>query len=221
MEPGVQEKEVKKIPYSQDAEMSVLGAMMLQPNSLYKAFSLLKAEDFYIDAHRKIFAAMEHLFNEKEAVDVLTVKEELKKRGELESIGGMEYLAELVESSITPALIDQHIEIVLEKSAFRKLIDVATRILDEAYKETMPADALIDLAEHLILTIRERRLKQDFESVGALVKDVFSEINELMLNKNLITGVPSGYRDLDRMTAGFQRGDLVVLASRPSMGKTS
>ena len=221
MEPGVKEKEVKKIPYSQDAEMSVLGAMMLQPNSLYKAFSLLKAEDFYLDAHRKIFEAMEHLFNEREAVDVLTVKEELKKRGELESVGGMEYLAELVESSITPALIDQHIEIVLEKSAFRKLIEVATRILDEAYKETMPADALIDLAEHLILTIRERRLKQDFESVGALVKDVFSEINELMLNKNLITGVPSGYRDLDRMTAGFQRGDLVVLASRPSMGKTS
>ncbi len=215
------EEQLKKPPYSPDAEMSVLGAMMLQSTALYKAISMLTEEDFYLEAHRKIFRAIARLFEDKEAVDVLTVKEELQKMGELESVGGMAYLAELVESSIAPALIDQHIEIILEKSAYRKLIDVSTKILEEAYKETIGADALLDLAEHLILNIREKRLRQDFESLASLVKQVFAEINELILNKNQITGVPSGYRDLDRMTAGFQRGDLIVLASRPSMGKTS
>jgi replicative DNA helicase len=217
----VKEIKERKSPYSLEAEMSVLGAMMLDAKALVTGFEMLKRDDFYLDSHRRIFSVLSDLFEQKKTVDILTVKEELQRRGELERVGGASYLATLVDSVITPALIEQHANIVLEKSIYRKVISVVTRVLEEAYREYLPADELLDLAEQRILDIREKRIKSPFLKISDLVKDIFANINEMMLHKRRITGIPTGYTDLDILTSGFQPGDLVVLASRPTMGKTS
>lgn len=217
----VKEIKEKKPPYSLEAEMSVLGAMILDDKALVIGFELLRKEDFYFDSHKRIFSVLSNLFEQKKTVDVITVKEELQRRGDLEKVGGASYLATLVDSVITPALMQQHAQIVLEKSIYRKVISVVTRVLEESYKEYLPADELLDLAEQRILDIREKRVKSPFLKISDLVKEVFSSINEMMLHKRKITGIPTGFTDLDILTSGFQPGDLIVLASRPTMGKTS
>ncbi|RKZ02371.1 MAG: replicative DNA helicase [Candidatus Hydrothermota bacterium] len=208
-------------PHSIDAEAVVLGAMMLNERALLRGLEVLKPEDFYLDAHRKIFNVIAFLFEKKKAVDLVTVKEELAKRGQLEQIGGAVYLTELVDSSI-PAVFEHHLEIVLEKSVYRKVIEVATSILEHAYSQTFDsADELLDMAEQRILDIRERRLYGGFRRISDFVEGVFEEINQLMQHRQHITGIPTGFDDIDIMTSGFQPGDLIVIASRPSMGKTS
>lgn len=215
------EKAERIPPYSIEAEMSVLGAMLLDENALFKGMEFLKPDDFYLENHRAIFKVLSELFFQKKKVDVLTIKDELLKRELLEKVGGASYLATLVDSVISPALIDQHIQLVLEKSIYRNVIQVVTQILEQAYREELPADELLDVAEHRILEIREKRIKSPFIPVEKVISNVFESIVELMEHKRTVTGIPSGFTDLDRMTSGFQKGDLVILASRPSMGKTS
>jgi len=213
--------EEKKLPYSIEAEMSVLGAMMLNEKALLKGVQMLREDDFYFGSHRKIFSAIVDLSEKKKMVDVLSVREELKRRKQLEEIGGASYLASLVESVISPALAERHIQIVVEKSITRRIIEVATEILEQAYEEKLEAYELLDLAEHKIFEIREKGVREDFVKVSEVVREVFETIDELMMHKRHVTGVPSGIWDLDMITAGFQPGELIVVASRPAMGKTS
>lgn len=208
-------------PHSVEAESSVLGAMMLSEEALAKGMELLREEDFYVEAHRKIFRAIVTLGQSQQRVDAVTVMEQLKREGELESVGGAVYLANLVDSILSPALFEEHARIVLEKSLYRKALSVAYEILDEAYRQTQPADDLLDHAEYKLSQIRDRRVRGGLESLEQVLQEVFPTIQERMRDRRYITGLPSGLADLDRMTSGFQRGDLVVIASRPSMGKTA
>jgi len=201
--------------------MELLGAMILQDTALYKALESVREEDFYFDRHRKIFRAIRNLFERRSEISSISVKEELKRAGDLEAIGGVEYLANIVESVISPALVDEYIRIVVEKAIYRQIIDVTMEVLEKAYKESVPADELLDYAEHKILEIRQKQLSQAFVRVGDMVQDVFTMINDLILQRRHVTGVPTGFDELDHLTSGFQPGDLVIIASRPSMGKTS
>ena len=200
-----------KPPYSEDAEMSVLGAMLMDENALHKGLELLKENDFYLPVHRIIFKAIQKLFDEKRVVDLLTVKDYLEKSGELEKIGGASYLAGLIESVITPALIDRHAQIVIEKSVYRKVIATVTKVLESAYQQELSADELLDRAEHEIFSIHEKRIRRGFLSMKDLVAPVFQIIDQRMQHQRDVTGIPTGIRDLDVMTTGFQPGDLVVL----------
>jgi replicative DNA helicase len=211
----------RKVPYSEEAEMSVLGAMMLQQAALESGMELLKPDDFHLSHHKSIYRVIQDLSESNRSVDVLSVKEELARKGELEKTGGAEYIATLVEGVISPALIEHHARIVLEKSTYRKVMDTVTVILEDAYTEGLAADELLDHAEQKILEIREKRIRGGFVPVADLVKKVFGVIDDLVLRKRRVPGVPSGIQDLDEKTSGFQNGDLVILASRPSVGKTS
>ena len=216
-----EERRENQPPFSQDAEMSVLGAMMMDETSLAKGVELLRVDDFYLPAHRTIFKAILQLFDEKKAVDLLTVKDYLERSGELDKVGGASYLAGLVESVISPAMIERHAHIVIEKAIYRKVIETATRVLEASYRQELPADELLDNAEHEIFSIRQERIRKTFIPLKDLINPVFQTIDQRMQHQMDVTGVPSGIRDLDMLTSGFQPGDLVVLASRPSMGKTS
>jgi len=212
----------KRPPHSIEAEMSVLGSMMLDETALLKAIEILQEDDFYIKAHKTIFKAIVELFEEKATADVLSVKDKLEKEKKLEEIGGAEYLGTLVDSVITPDLITEHAKIVLEKSIYRKVIQVANSILSQAYQEGFPADDLLDFAEHKILEIGERRVSGGWVKSSDLVMRVFEEIERTMSSREgMVVGLPSGFKDLDSLTTGFQPGDLVILASRPSVGKTT
>ncbi len=212
----------KRPPHSIEAEMSVLGSMMLDETALLKAIEILQEDDFYIKAHKTIFKAIVELFEEKATADVLSVKDKLEKEKKLEEIGGAEYLGTLVDSVITPDLITEHARIVLEKSIYRKVIQVANSILSQAYQEGFPADDLLDFAEHKILEIGERRVSGGWVKSSDLVMRVFEEIERTMSSREgMVVGLPTGFKDLDSLTTGFQPGDLVILASRPSVGKTT
>ncbi len=211
----------KKPPYSEEAEMELLGAMILQDTALYKALESVREEDFYFERHRKIFRAIRNLFERRSEISSVSVKEELKRSGDLEAIGGVEYLANIVESVVSPALVDEYIRIVVEKSIYRSIIDVTMDVIEKAYKESVPADELLDYAEHKILEIRQKQVSEAFIRVGDMVQDVFTMINDLILQRRHVTGIPTGFDELDNLTSGFQPGDLVIIASRPSMGKTS
>ncbi len=212
----------KRPPHSIEAEMSVLGSMMLDETALLKAIEILQEDDFYLKSHKTIFKAIVELFEEKSTADVLSVKDKLEKEKKLEEIGGAEYLGSLVDSVITPDLITEHAKIVLEKSIYRKVIHVANSILSQAYQEGFPADDLLDFAEHKILEIGERRVSGGWVKSSDLVMRVFEEIERTMSSREgMVVGLPSGFKDLDSLTTGFQPGDLVILASRPSVGKTT
>jgi replicative DNA helicase len=208
-------------PQSLEAERSVLGAMLLEREAIARAIEVLEESSFYRDAHRKIFRAILQLFERNEAADLITLSEELKRTGQLESVGGIPYLTTLFEYVATSANIDYHSKIVLEKSILRKLIEVSAQIAGQAYSARGDASELIDLAEQEIFAIQDPRLRRGFVPLKNLVADSVELIQELQDSKRHVTGIPSGFRDLDELTAGFQKSDLIIVAGRPSMGKTS
>ncbi|MDD5573330.1 MAG: replicative DNA helicase [Candidatus Hydrothermia bacterium] len=213
--------QIGELPFSREVEMSVLGAMLMNEEALFKGLETLKEEDFYIDAHKKIFKTILEIFETHKNVDPLTLTEELKKMEILEEVGGPEYIMAIIESVISPALIDNHCKILLEKSVYRKIIENSTEILKEAFSSSMPADELLDYAEQEILSIREREVRKSFIPMEILVTENVKMIEHIRASGSNITGVPSGFADLDTITSGFQKGDLVIVASRPSQGKTS
>ncbi len=216
-----QNNEIGELPYSREVEMSVLGAMLMNEEALFKGLESLKEEDFFVDAHRKIYNTISEIFETHKNVDPLTLVEELKKKGILEEVGGHEYIMAIAESVISPALIDNHCKILQEKSIFRKIIENSTDILKEAYTGSRPAEELLDFAEQQILSIREREVRKSFITMEVLVTENVKMIEHIRTSGSSITGVPSGFKDLDDITSGFQKGDLVIVASRPSQGKTS
>ncbi|MBI5141658.1 MAG: replicative DNA helicase [Nitrospirae bacterium] len=208
-------------PQNLDAEQSVLGGILLENEAIAKALEMISAADFYKEAHRRIFNRMLDLYERNEPIDLVTLTDELTKRKELEGVGGASYLAEVVSMAPTAANIRHYCKIVREKSTLRSLITSATEIVQEAFQSPGGVDELIDTAERKIFDISEKRIRQSFVATKEIIHDTIEMVERLYDRKEMITGVPSGFRDLDEKTAGFQPGDLVIIAGRPSMGKTA
>ncbi len=208
-------------PQNLEAEQAVLGAVLLENSALTKALDHIAAEDFYRESHRKIFASMLDLFDKDEAVDLVTLTDQLKSKGELEAVGGQSYLAELASMVPTAANIRYHAKIVSEKALLRYLLRSSTEIAGKVYEDTSEAAELLDYAEKSIFEISDRRIKGSFSNLREVIRDSFEMIEDLYDKKEAITGTPSGFKDLDEKTTGFQRGDLIVVGGRPSMGKTA
>ena len=217
----IDESITKLPPQSLEAEQSVLGAILLDNHSLNRAVEILSQDDFYREAHRRIFAGMIELSERNEAIDLITLSEHLKQQNALEEIGGVGYLASLVQAIPTAANIQYHSRIVHEKGVLRDLIQASTEIVTQGLEGTHNADELLDQAEQKIFSISQASHRRSFVQLKDVVTSGIHLIDELFGKKSEITGIPSGFYDLDRMTAGFQPSDLIVIAGRPSMGKTS
>ncbi len=208
-------------PQNTEAERSVLGAMLIDEEAIGTAIEVLDASYFYEDAHQKIFAAAIDLYNHRKNVDLITISDKLKNDGTLESIGGVSYLTQLVDFVPTTANAEHYAHIVKEKSTLRQLIKNATQIVSESYEAKASVDELVDNAERLIFQIAD--LKQRYRSVHIkeLIKSSIETIDQLYQRKEHITGIATGYHEFDNITSGLQKSDLVIIAGRPSMGKSS
>jgi len=208
-------------PQNIEAEQSILGGILIENEALNRVLETLEEKDFYREAHQKIFKCMIGLSEKNEPLDLITLTNALKKRKELEEVGGASYLASIVDSVPTAANIFYYAKIVKEKAILRKLISTATEIITQSYQERKDLDDFLDEAEQAIFRISEHQVKPAFYPVKDVVKESFKLIEKLYEKKELITGVPSGFKDLDKKTAGFQPADLIIVAGRPSMGKTA
>lgn len=208
-------------PQNLEAEQSILGAILIDNDALPKALEILDPEDFYKLSHRKIFYAMTELFDRNEAIDLITLTDFLRKKDELEAVGGISYLSSLVNMIPTAANIKYHSHIVRERALLRGLLRSATEIASKVYEDNLDAEDLVDYAEKSIFDISDKRIKASFVTLKEVIKDSFEMIEHLYDKKETITGVPSGFRDLDDLTTGFQKGDLIIVGGRPSMGKTA
>jgi replicative DNA helicase len=212
----------RQIPWSEEAELSVLGAMLIDGDAVVTAAELLDDSAFYREGNRRVFRAMAKLYGRREVIDVVTLTDELKSAGELDAAGGMAYVAQLVDAVPTAANVEYHCRILRDKAILRRLIESATSIVQEAY--TVPAGGVedaLDRAEQRIFQIAQAAERRGFIWIKEILWPTFERIEELQRNPGAITGVPSGFVDLDRLTVGFQPGDLIVIAGRPSMGKTA
>ena len=208
-------------PQNIEAEQSVLGGVLIENEAVHKVMEILTAEDFYRDAHRKIYDALMDLAERDEPADLITLTNELRKKEHLDSVGGASYVTSLIDSVVTAANIEYYAKIVKEKATLRKLIDTSTEIITHSYEDRSDVESLLDEAERAIFEISENRIKPSFYPIRDIVKQSFKTIERLYEKKELVTGVPSGYRELDQRTAGFQPSDLIIVAGRPSMGKTA
>lgn len=208
-------------PQNLEAEQSALGAMMIDRGALEKGVDILQGEDFYRDAHRAIFDALVSLAERGEPVDIVTVQEELRTRGQLDAVGGTEYLMTLIDSVPSAANLEYYARIVEEKAILRRLIDSCSQIISSCHGQVDDVAALVDQAERMIFHVAQRRIGQYFTPLGPLAHQAFETAEERMANAAPITGLPSGFRDLDMMTSGFQNSDFIIVAARPSMGKTA
>ena len=211
-------------PHSQEAESSVLGGLLLDNGAWDRVGDVLQESDFYRYEHRLIYGAVAHLVNASKPADVITVFEQLQGQGKADEVGGLSYLNALAQYVPSAANIRRYAEIVRERAILRKLLTASDEIATAAYApQGRPVAKILDEAEQKIFNIGEEgsRMKQGFQSMDTLVVQLLDRVQEMADNPNDITGVPTGFYDLDRMTAGFQAGDLVVLAARPSMGKTA
>jgi len=208
-------------PQNIEAEQSVLGGVLIENEAVHKVMEILTPEDFYRDAHRKIYDALIDLAERDEPADLITLTNELRKKEHLDSVGGASYVTSLIDSVVTAANIEYYAKIVKEKAILRKLIEASTEIITHSYEDRSDVESLLDEAERAIFEISENRIKPSFYSIRDIVKQSFKTIERLYEKKELVTGVPSGYRELDQRTAGFQPSDLIIVAGRPSMGKTA
>lgn len=208
-------------PQNIEAEQAVLGAMLIDKEAIAKATEVLSADDFYREAHRVIFSAMLELYNKNEAVDMVTVTEILKRDNKLEDIGGIAYITSLANVVLTAANVKYHAEIVAEKSVLRQLVRVSTEIAAMGYEANDDVGTLLDTAESRILEISNRKKKADFTAINDILMDSVQSIESLLQNKGGLTGLPAGFADLDKLTSGLHPSDFIILAARPSMGKTA
>jgi replicative DNA helicase len=208
-------------PHNNEAEQSVIGAIFLEPQALITASEIVIADDFYHIAHQKIFQTMLNLSDKGKAIDVVTVTEELSAKKELEDVGGLSYLTELANAVPTAANIAHYAKIVEEKALLRRLIRVASKIADDGYTREDEVEVLLAEAEKKMLEVSNRKNAGDFKHVKDVLVQTFDNIEQLQSRDGDVTGIPTGFRDLDKMTAGFQRNDLIIVAARPSVGKTA
>ncbi|WP_433595686.1 replicative DNA helicase [Lysinibacillus xylanilyticus] len=208
-------------PHNREAEQSVIGAIFLDPQSLITASEILLADDFYHNAHKQIFETMLRLSDQGKAIDVVTVTEELSAKKEIEDVGGLSYLLELANAVPTAANVAHYAKIVEEKALLRRLIRVATKIVEDGYTREDEVEALLGEAEKKMMEVANRKNAGDFKHVKDVLVETFDNIEQLQSQKGDVTGIPTGFRDLDNITAGFQRNDLIIVAARPSVGKTA
>ena len=211
----------RTLPHNLEAEKAVLGAILINNQVFNQAAEVLDAEDFFRDAHRRIWNKMVGLTERSEAVDPVTLKDELLRSGDLDDAGGPAYISSLTDGVPRSANVEYYAKIVKEKSTLRRLIQSANEVLGRAYDAEEDADTLLDEAERSIFQIAEHRLRSGFVRLSELVDSGYQIIEQLQQHRGLVTGVPSGFTDLDEMTSGFQKSDLVIVAARPAMGKTS
>ena len=211
----------RTLPHNLEAERSVLGAILVHNDAFNTAAQVIDSGEFYRDAHRRIFDKMVALNERNQAIDFVTLKEELSRGGELDDVGGPAYVASLADGVPRATNVEYYARIVKEKATLRNLIYAANKIVTNAYEADQEPDLILDEAESAIFSIADDKLKAGFVQMRDLVKDSFPKIEQLFEQKRLITGVPTGFVDLDEMTRGFQPGDLIIVAARPSMGKTS
>lgn len=211
----------RTLPHNLEAEKCVLGAILINNQAFNQAAEVIDSQDFFRDAHRRIFEKMVALSERSEPVDLVTIKDELVRTNELDEVGGPAYISALTDGVPRSANVEYYARIVKEKSTLRRLIQSANEVLVRAYDAEEDADDLLDEAERSIFQIAEHRLRVGFIKLGELVDSGYQLIEQLQQHKGLVTGVPSGFQDLDELTSGFQRSDLVIVAARPSMGKTS
>ncbi len=208
-------------PQSMEAEQSVLGAILLENEALIKAIELLQVEDFYREDHRQIYGAMIDLYEKNTPVDQITLTEHLKQKNKLAEIGGLTYVAELADKIPTAANIEYYAKIVRQKAILRNLITSATGIVAKATSGEEDIEAILDFSEKTIFQISEHQIKPSYYPLKDILHSTFKAIEKLYEKKELITGVASGFTDLDEKTSGFQPSDLIIIAGRPSMGKTA
>jgi replicative DNA helicase len=211
----------RTLPHNVDAEKSVLGAILVNNENYYRVLESLRPEDFYLDGHRVIFRKMVELIERSRAIDLITIQEELVRGSQLESAGGIGYLASLLDGIPHLVNIEHYIEIIREKSLLRQLVNSTNKIMAECFDQADPAEEILDRAEQALFSLSEKRIKSGFVSVRDLELPATKLLEKLYTEREMITGVPSGFRDLDRMTSGLQPSDLIILAARPSMGKTA
>ena len=208
-------------PHNNEAEQSVIGAIFLEPQALITAAEVLVPEDFYRMAHQRIFNTMINLSDRGQAIDVVTVTEELSAKKELEDVGGISYLTEIANSVPTAANIVHYANIVEEKALLRRLIRVATTIVEDGYTREDEVEALLSEAEKNMMEVSNRKNAGDFKHIKDVLVQTYDNIELLHTQKGDVTGIPTGFTDLDKITAGFQRNDLIIVAARPSVGKTA
>src|SRR5512136_158649 len=208
-------------PQHIEAEQSILGGILIENEAINRVTEILDADDFYREAHRKIFNGLINLSERDEPADLITLTNELRKINQLDSAGGASYITSLIDSVPTAANIEYYAKIVKEKSILRQLIQTATEIITESYQDRSDVESFLDEAERSIFQISENRVRPSFYPIREIVKQSFKTLERLYEKKELVTGVPSGFKELDQMTAGFQPSDLIIVAGRPSMGKTA
>ncbi len=208
-------------PQNIEAEQSILGGILLDNHAVNSVLEILEAGDFYSEAHRKIFSSIVDLSEKNEPSDLITLSNILRDKKQIDNVGGMAYLASLVDNVPSAANIAYYSKIVKEKSILRRLIGASTEILNKSYNTTEDVENVLDDAEHAIFEISENKIKPSFFPLKDIIKDSFKAIEKLYEKKALITGITTGFEELDRLTAGFQKSELIIIAGRPSMGKTA
>ncbi len=208
-------------PQAVDLEEAVLGAIMLEKDALTAVIDILKPDVFYKDAHKTIYEAITRLFAKSEPVDILTVTEELKKSGELEIIGGPYYITQLTNRVASAANVEYHVRIITQKAIQRELIKISSDIIKDAYEDTTDVFDLLDNAEQKLFSVSETNLRRNYDDMQSMVKEAITEIEAARDSKTHLRGIPSGFTELDRVTSGWQKSDLIIIASRPGMGKTA
>ncbi len=208
-------------PQAKDLEEAVLGAIMLEKNAFDDVIDILKPECFYVEAHQRIFNAMQGLANKSQPIDILTVAEELRTREELEMVGGPYYVTKLTNAVVSSANIEAHARIILQKFIQRELIRISGEIIGDAYEDSTDVFDLLDDAENKLFQITNNHLRKDFNSIDTVLVNTIKRIEDLRQRNEDVTGVPSGFSGLDRVTYGWQNTDLIILAARPAVGKTA
>ena len=208
-------------PQAKELEEVVLGAMMMEKSAVNAVIDVLQPESFYVEAHGEVFRAIQTLFNKSEPIDLLTVTEQLRMDGKLDMLGGSHRVAELTTRVASSANVEFHARIIAQKHIQRELIRVSNTIIEKAYDETSDVFDLLDEAESKLFEVAEGNIRKSYESMGVVMKQALEDIEAARNNEDGVSGVPSGFHDLDKITGGWQRSDMIVLAARPGMGKTA
>lgn len=213
---------IKTLPSAIEAEQSLLGSMIVYQNASRNVIELgLEAEQFFLDSHKKIFEAVQSLYNERKPIDITTVSTRLKDLNTLSDVGGIDYLMSLSESSVSSYNTKEYVDIIQNKYSMRNMIDACQKIVDDGFSGQTDIDDYLDSAEKLVLAVTRNRRATEFHSSKTVINNVIEKIKEMSTNKSDITGLKTGFSHLDAYTHGFQRGDLIILAARPSVGKTA
>ena len=211
----------REMPQNVEAEMSVLGVVFLNSHAMEKIMENITEDMFFVDAHKKIFQALVELYKSNTPIDITTVKDELDKQKNLNAIGGIDYLTEVISSVVTSANLDYYIEIVKEKATRRRLIDTATNIITDAYNEEEGLTKLLDSSEQKLLNVIRTRKTSEFKPISEALREAHENLERMSKNRSAVTGLSTGFVDLDKATAGLHEGELIILAARPGMGKTA